>query len=99
MSPQTDPARDTRIHTAVKRLPPRVRLALGWLLLLLGVPLYILPIPLGLAFIVPGVYLLCGASPALGRRFATLRRSLPRLGGKRGTARGGRRRKSAGLHP
>jgi hypothetical protein len=57
---------------AVLRPVKTFRLIAGCALVLVGVPLYVLPIPLGLLFLLPGLYLLMDASPWLRRRWCGL---------------------------
>jgi len=61
--------------------PPRwtFRRFLGLLLILFGIPLYLLPLPFGLAAFAVGIGLLGGDFPPVRRLLAFVRRSSPAL--------------------
>lgn len=58
-------------------LSPRARRIAGWAMIVVGIPLWILPLPLGLPLIVPGALLVAAGSPAARRRLVGFGRHFP----------------------
>jgi len=57
----------------------KIKWIAGWCLLLLGIPLYVLPVPLGIFFLMPGIYLLVCTSPDGFRSLDKLEKRFPRI--------------------
>lgn len=70
--PMPDPARNPFASQRLRRIT-------GWTLVVVGIPLYILPLPLGLPVIVPGILLVISGSPSMRRRFVRLRNVFPAI--------------------
>jgi len=64
----------SRTHIPFSR---NVRRAIGWTLIIVGIPLWILPVPLGLPLIVPGALLVVSGSPGARRRLVQFGRRFP----------------------
>jgi len=58
-------------------LSPRMRRIVGWTMIIAGIPLWILPLPLGLPLIVPGALLVAAGSPLARRRLVEIGRRFP----------------------
>ncbi|GEM_PF-5776305 len=82
-------------HAAARRhcLTEKTRRILGWTLVAVGIPLFILPIPLGLPLLIPGFGLLVTSSPATRRAVIRLGRKFPgiyrKIRGRAGLRRAG----------
>lgn len=59
------------------QVSPRARLIIGWTMILVGIPLWILPVPLGLPIIVPGALLVASSSSKARRSLVSIGRALP----------------------
>ncbi len=57
----------------------KARRALGWILIVVGIPLWILPVPLGLPLIIPGALLVVSGSPGARRRLVQVGRRFPKV--------------------
>ena len=59
-------------------LPRWSRLVLGLVLVTVGIPVFVLPVPLGVFLIVPGLYLLASSSPWMRRRMVRVGHAFPK---------------------